>query len=423
MNYFYTNGIQLNAGVTYSASVWYATEYYGYTNWSDFSIFLGPNQSPTGLVSLASTNGPAVAQIYSSLSGIFVVPTSGVYYMAIRATGGSTVGAEYLRFDDVRIQVACPNSNNINLVTSSSVICSGTGAVSFTATSPNTHSWSTGATGTVTTFTTNLVANSTVTVVGTNTLSGCSTTASMNMIVNPSPNVILYSSIGSQSVCPGQSLSLTAFGANSHTWSTGQQTNSIVVSPTVTTNYTVIGTNNYGCSSSAVQLIHVKPSPVLIVSSAIPSNTICEGESDTLTVSGASTYTWTFAQSQVQGSQIVVSPLLSTTYSVSGTSVNGCSSQTSFILSVNGCTGINQLSKKEAEIKIFPNPFQDELVLSTGTKAQKLIEITDLSGRVILSITSQEEEIIVNTKYYANGVYYVKVISDNGTSRLKVIKN
>jgi hypothetical protein len=51
-NFFYTNGIKLYAGVTYSASMFYTTEYYSYTNWSDLSILLGTSQSSLGLTLL-----------------------------------------------------------------------------------------------------------------------------------------------------------------------------------------------------------------------------------------------------------------------------------------------------------------------------------------------------------------------------------
>jgi hypothetical protein len=63
-SYVYTNGIYLNAGVTYSTGLSFMTEGYGYANWSDLSILLGTSQSTTGLVSLASTNGPAISPVY-----------------------------------------------------------------------------------------------------------------------------------------------------------------------------------------------------------------------------------------------------------------------------------------------------------------------------------------------------------------------
>ena len=63
------------------------------------------------------------------------------------------------------------------------------------------------------------------------------------------PTLMVSSS--SSVVCSmGGSLSLTATGANSYTWSTGATTTSIIVSPSVTTSYTVYGSNTNGCASS-----------------------------------------------------------------------------------------------------------------------------------------------------------------------------
>lgn len=84
-SYFYTNGLDLKAGVTYSASVWYTTEYYTYTNWTNLSLLIGPNQSTLGLQAVASSSGTAASPNYKSLSNTFTVASSGIYYLAIRA--------------------------------------------------------------------------------------------------------------------------------------------------------------------------------------------------------------------------------------------------------------------------------------------------------------------------------------------------
>ncbi|MBA3663048.1 MAG: T9SS type A sorting domain-containing protein [Bacteroidetes bacterium] len=53
-------------------------------------------------------------------------------------------------------------------------------------------------------------------------------------------------------LCPTQSATLTGSGAATYTWSTGATTTVIAVSPSVTTSYTVVGTNTVGCSATAV---------------------------------------------------------------------------------------------------------------------------------------------------------------------------
>jgi hypothetical protein len=67
----------------------------------------------------------------------------------------------------------------------------------------------------------------------------------------PNPTVTLSSSQPSV-MCSGQSATLSASGASSYSWNTGSTSPSIVVSPTTTTTYTVLGTNSSGCSITSI---------------------------------------------------------------------------------------------------------------------------------------------------------------------------
>ena len=58
------------------------------------------------------------------------------------------------------------------------------------------------------------------------------------------------SSSASNTICVGQSLNLTAAGATTYNWNTGATSQSISVSPTVSTVYTVSTTYSAGCTDS-----------------------------------------------------------------------------------------------------------------------------------------------------------------------------
>lgn len=83
-------------------------------------------------------------------------------------------------------------------------------------------------------------------------LNNCVVMSSVSIISSTSaPNVTASSS--NTLLCAGQSTTLTANGASTYSWNTSGTTASIIISPTVTTTYTVTGTNNSnGCSASAV---------------------------------------------------------------------------------------------------------------------------------------------------------------------------
>jgi hypothetical protein len=125
-------------------------------------------------------------------------------------------------------------------------------------------------------------------------------------------NLAIVVAVISYTACPGGSCTYTASGANSYSWSNGATGSIVVVSPSVSTTYTVVGMNG-SCTGSAVVSV-VVPSPTLTISSA--HYIICSGYTLSLNASGASNYTWSTGEQSVT---ISVSPSVTTTYTVSGT--------------------------------------------------------------------------------------------------------
>lgn len=180
------------------------------------------------------------------------------------------------------------------------------------------YTWSTGSN----TFSTSVspTINTTYTVNGvTNgTLVTCTGTGTISVTVYSLPVI----SVNSGTNCYGANFTLTPNGASTYTFQGG----SAVVSPTSNTTYTVRGTNALGCRSAsfATASVTVIPAPVITVN----SGTVCPGNPFTLTPSGATTYTY------LNGGP-VISPTIAGTYSVSGTSSLGCVSQTPAVASIS----------------------------------------------------------------------------------------
>ncbi|MBK7336699.1 MAG: right-handed parallel beta-helix repeat-containing protein [Saprospirales bacterium] len=131
-------------------------------------------------------------------------------------------------------------------------------------------------------------------------------------------------------ICAGDEVTLTASAGASYEWSTGATSQSIVVSPGSTTNYSVIVTDAFGCDAMASTQITVNPLPVAAIDPAAPE--ICVGFEVTLTASGGVSYEWnTGATSE----SITVSPAITTIYSVIVTDANGCSSEAFVTVTVN----------------------------------------------------------------------------------------
>lgn len=421
INYFYTNGLQLEAGVTYSASLWYQTEYYGYNNWTDLSILIGTNQTSTGLNTIVSTNGSAISSVYKSLSDTFSVPSSGIYYLCVRGTGNTSSSAQFLSWDDLAVTIPCElNSPTVSLSASSTTICAGE-SVNLTASGADTYSWSSGASSN--SINENPEVTTNYVVIATNTLSGCSVSLSEIIYVNPSPLVFAYSD--NTTICSGSVAYLTAIGGsnNSYIWSTGGSGANITVSPTVASSYSVIATNPEGCSSQASIQIGINNLPTITVSSP-QIDGICEGESAVLDASGAFTYSWvTSTPSQMYaGTSITVSPMATSIYTVTGVDLNGCENITTVSLLVSECTGLLNNTAVSNSYRIFPNPTNGEFSVEFSNASNREYHITDLTGRLILNHSSNEIKINFNLNGFADGIYYLTVSNNDLNEVIKIIK-
>jgi|GEM_PF-3402010 len=216
-------------------------------------------------------------------------------------------------------------------------ICSG-GSTLLNATGATSFSWSP-STGLSCTTCSNPTASpsatQTYTITGSHPASGCSTTATITVSVNPTPTVSAGSSV---SVCSGESATLGASGAATYNWSpsTGLSCTacaSPVATPGSTTTYTVTGTTG-SCSATSSVTVTVKSLPSLYAGSDV---TKCQGVAASLYASGASSYSWlpSTGLSCTTCTNPSATPSVTTTYTVTGTGSNGCTKERTVTVSIN----------------------------------------------------------------------------------------
>ncbi len=92
-------------------------------------------------------------------------------------------------------------------------------------------------------------------VFGTDTLSGCSSTITLDFEVGNLPDVVITPS--GATICAGDSIELVAEGASTYQWSNGLTDTTIFVQPADTTTYTVIGTAENGCVGTGSMTVFV----------------------------------------------------------------------------------------------------------------------------------------------------------------------
>ena len=133
--------------------------------------------------------------------------------------------------------------------------------------------WSNGATST--SITVAPTTTTTYSLVAATAPGGCQGSASMTVTVNPLPVVSITGTLG---IAAGTSTTLSATGTAgvSYQWNTGSTATSIVVTPTGTTSYSVLGTDVNGCQS--VDTVTVIPRSASIAPAPIaPSDLTATG--------------------------------------------------------------------------------------------------------------------------------------------------
>lgn len=154
---------------------------------------------------------------------------------------------------------------------------------------------------------------------------GCINSAAITVTVNSLPNVVGAAS--NSVVCFNYTTTLNGSGALTYTWSSGTA-NGAVITPTITTTYTVTGTDANGCTNTNTQLILVNPLPPVTASVSDPL--ICKNDLTTLTGGGANSYTWT--GNAMDG--IAFSPTITTTFTVTGADISNCANTATVLVTV-----------------------------------------------------------------------------------------
>lgn len=254
-------------------------------------------------------------------------PTSANQTIFVRASnGGCTyiVSLQLLRTAETTLTIAAPQTitcatPQITLNASASVIPSGSD-ITWTTVGGNIVSGAN-------TLTPVVNAGGTYTLTVKNVFSpgnlNCSYTSTVTVTMDKTAPVATLVSAHSR-ICEGESVVLTATGGVTYIWGNGLtgNGNTQTVSPTSTTIYTVTAVGANGCSSVPVNVtVEVGP-PVAGVSA--DKIKICAGESVTLTAIGGITYNWVGLTGN--GDTQVVSPTVTTEYSVYALGGNGCSS-------------------------------------------------------------------------------------------------
>lgn len=359
-----------------------------------------PNETVTLTLSGAST----YTWTDNSNSNTYTVsPATNTTYSVIGQDSNGCIGNSV-------ITITTNPSPTITIAGSQSVICSGNNST-LTASGALSYTWTNGPN--TATYSVSPATTTTYTVEGTDA-NNCQNISTITVSVNTTPTVIATSS--SNTICAGQSVTLTANGAPTYTWlPSGSSATSQTITPNTSTTYSLIGSEN-GCTSNSIISLTVNQLPSV---SASTSNTLmCVGENVTLSVNtSATSYTWSNGAITTSTS---VSPTTTTMYSI--TVNNGvCSSSTSITQSVSTCTNLKETNDNNS-ISIYPNPFNNSLSVKIDKtfleNNNSIISIYNVLGEIIYSEKTNLITTIINTLDWKNGAYFIRV----NNNMYKIIK-
>lgn len=230
------------------------------------------------------------------------------------------------------------------------------------------------------------------------------------------------------SLCSGNSGTVTCYasGLTNPTYSLnpGPQAASLptfTVTPSVSTTYTIyctgINSQNAVQTLSATASIFVSPSPTLATNFAL--DTICSGNSTTLFLNGATSYTLSTGV-VTQNSSVLVSPISTTNYTIWGESSTGCISSTTTILTVINCniTGLAVKDQISGKIKLYPNPVNDKLNIQLPDQQFTNAQIINSIGKLVreIDITNIIKELTLNINDLPEGIYILKLFDSKPTN-------
>jgi len=200
-------------------------------------------------------------------------------------------------------------------------VCQGRSA-RLRATGGGTYKWSTNQTVQEIIVTPTITTTYTVTVTASNTC-----TATDVVVVNVIP--IPKANAGTNKIlCIGSSVNLIATGGTNYVWNNGNTTDTINVSPTVTTNY-IVTVSTGSCFAMDTVLVEVIPLPK---ANAGFDQSICTGNEATLVATGGSNYLWNTGDNTAT---IKVKPTVTSSYVVTVYSANGCKNTDTVVVKVN----------------------------------------------------------------------------------------
>jgi len=243
------------------------------------------------------------------------------------------------------------------------------------------------------------------------------------IVVKSLPNASLGNDVA---ICAGDSVTLIATGGVSYLWNNSTTNNTLRVSPSVQTEYSVIATGSNGCTDRDSIVVSVKPVPQVQLAAL---DSVCLQQTPFLLTGGTATPaggTGTYSGAGVSNNyfnpMVGLGPhTIRYTYLL-----NGCSSFDESVIRVFNCTGIEE-NGDNAVVQVYPNPVTDKVYIKVHSNVGvgKMM-LCDITGKIydskLVDFSVQDHVLEIDMSSFASGIYFVKIESEKLVSTFKLVK-
>ncbi|KAB1063343.1 T9SS type A sorting domain-containing protein, partial [Salibacter halophilus] len=251
---------------------------------------------------------------------------------------------------------------------------------------------------------------------------GCLNSDSGTVEVLSNPSVSLGSDID---ICEGLQDTLVATGASTYTWSTGSQTNSIIVSPMNDTSYSVVGEGSNGCLGSDTIDVTVLESPQVELNEI---DTVCADTVFSIDAgSGYSSYLWNNGETT---QSIDVGPFVQDTgysYVVVVQNSAGCSGIDTVSFAVIDCDPSGIITEDPRSVRLYPNPSNGVFTVeSEDWYGDAKVEVISSTG-VLVHKSNISDQSYWKKRFdlseASNGVYFFTIKTPTKVFQKRIIIN
>jgi hypothetical protein len=336
------------------------------------------------------------------------VTSSGTYYLIVTSSNGTTDTSDYFL-------ITVKNRPLLSYTSSGPLeFCDG-GSVTINVSGAPNLFWSNGSNQNSLT----LSSSTSIFVYGIDIDNYClSDTLYFTITEFSNPSINISSNISNNNLCPGSTALLQASGANSYLWSTNDTTNTISVNSSGW--YSVSGTDSNGCVATDSLFIGMNPA---VVGTQIFGSSIVQPNSAQVYATQqnpGNTYVWTVSGGALISGQN--SNTISVLWGTSGIGVitleegNGlCIKRDTMQVSISGI-GLNE--PNSVKLTVHPNPTVG--MVSLNLTLIGTYELYSNDGRMLESGTAKKDYDLTR---YPKGVYNLRLLTDEGSRVLKIVKN